>query len=190
MNLNLLKHPITLSTTRLNITSMTDEDWPLFRCLQSDPKLMKFIGPLLDESVLREKFINRIKPWEEDESHWLTLKIVEEQTNNPVGSIGFRLSDISNKRAEIGYLLLQNQQGKGFVVEAGLALLSYLFDEVAVEKIEAHCYLENTPSWKVMEKLGMKREGLLRSHSILNNIRVDDLSYGILSPTLTKSETK
>ncbi len=152
MELNILKRPVILSTQRLKISSMAEQDWPQFKRPQSDPELMKYIGPILDESELKQKFVDRIKPWQEDDSHWMTLKIMEEDTGEFAGSIGFRFIDITSKRAERGYLLLQSQQGKGIIVEAGQALLNYLFNKVDVQKIKAQCYLKNTASWKVILK--------------------------------------
>ncbi|WP_206484376.1 GNAT family N-acetyltransferase [Thalassotalea sp. G2M2-11] len=184
MELNLIKHPITIETERLSLQSMNEDDLPFFYQLQSDESLMKYIGPILTKEAIKQKFAARIKPWDGDQTQWLTLKIIVKSSQNFAGTIGFRLIDIESERAEIGYLLTAEHQGKGYMVEAARAIINFLFHQVNVMKIEAHCCAINQASWQVMEKLGMQREGHFKAHSVLNQQRLDDYSYGLLSPNV------
>ncbi|WP_286232997.1 GNAT family N-acetyltransferase [Thalassotalea sediminis] len=181
MNLTLLKQPILLESEQFIIQSMSQEDWPLFKQLQSDPDLMHFIGPILDPQALAAKFSQRISPWNEDENHWLTLKIVDKDSQENVGSIGFRLIDITQKRVEIGYLLLPKYQGCGIIPHVGALLLNFIFRQLYAHKVVAYCFAENIGSWKVMEKLGMKREAHFCEHSLLHGEWHDELIYGLLA---------
>ena len=54
------------------------------------------------------------------------------------------------------------------------------FREFALHKVFARADLRNVASWRVMEKLGMAREGVLRSHTRLRDEYFDDVYYGIL----------
>ncbi len=184
MKTNLLTSALSLISEHLQITLMTADDFPLFNRLQSDKDLMQYIGPILPPEAIKAKFDERTRPWDGDQAHWLTFKILTKTSNDFIGSIGFRLIDIEAERAEIGYLLLQEHQGHGYMVEAAKALVDFLFDQLEVAKIEAHCYAENIASWKVMEKIGMEREGYFKSHTVLNKQRHDDLAYGLVSPQL------
>ena len=185
MELEILKKPITLTTERLTISLMEAEDFSLFYRLQADEQLMRYIGPVLSREEIQEKFNHRIKPWDGDEQHWLTFKIIINQGQQFAGSIGFRLVDIESERAEIGYLLLTEHQGKGYMTEAAQCLVNFLFTRLKVMKIEAHCSTKNSASWQIMEKLGMQREAHLKSHTVLNDERLDDFSYGLLSPLIS-----
>ncbi|GLX77268.1 N-acetyltransferase GCN5 [Thalassotalea insulae] len=186
MKLSLLTTQLSFTTERLQIRLMQQDDFPLFNRLQSDKALMQYIGPILSPEELKAKFNTRIRPWDGEQDHWLTLKIITKNTNEFIGSVGFRIADIEAERAEIGYLLLQQYQGHGYMTEATRALVAFLFNQLEVAKIEAHCCADNNASWKVMEKLGMEREGFFKSHSVLNQQRHDDLAYGLLAPRLVE----
>ena len=70
--------------------------------------------------------------------------------------------------------------GKGFMPEALRAVIEYFFDEVGVNRIAARHDAENPKSGRVMEKAGMKREGVLRA-SARNNLGIRDaVWYSIL----------
>ena len=185
MNTNLITQAqLQLTTARLSMSFMTDIDWLAFQTLQSNEQLMQHIGPILSEEALNEKFVQRTQPWQGDEAHWITLLIHQKHSGELVGSVGFKLVSIDCQRAEIGYITLAEHQGKGFITEAAKALIEYLFEQVKVRKIVAHCAVENTGSWRVMEKLSMQREGLFKSNFHVNDTWFDEYAYGLLNPAL------
>lgn len=82
----------------------------------------------------------------------------------------------------LGYILDPAFAGRGHATEIGRALLSLAFDELGMRRVTAGCYAANTASWRVMEKLGMRRE----QHGIRDSWHaelgwVDGLTYGILA---------
>ncbi|WP_286272022.1 GNAT family N-acetyltransferase [Thalassotalea hakodatensis] len=180
MNIELIQQSISLQTTRFDLALMTSDDFNLFQQLQTDPRLMQYIGPILEPQALAEKFSQRIKPWQHEEEHWLTFKITEKSSKSAVGSIGFRIEDLAQQRAEIGYLLLGKHQGKGIIPEVGRCLIEFLFQQIGVHKVIAYCYAKNIGSWKVMEKLGMRKEAHFRAHTLLNNEWHDEFIYALL----------
>ena len=58
---------------------------------------------------------------------------------------------------EIGWILNQAYQGKGYAFEAARALMDFAIEVLDAERIVAHCDTRNVPSWQLMEKLGMQR---------------------------------
>ncbi|MEW6991342.1 GNAT family N-acetyltransferase [Colwelliaceae bacterium 6441] len=182
MNISLINEELSITTARLQFTLMTESDRALFTMLQADEQLMQYIGSVLRAEQLEEKFQQRVKPWQGEENHWLTGIVRETSTNDFIGSIGFRFTDIAAQQVEIGYVMRPNYQGKGYTQEIALALLDYLFKQINVTKIVAHCAADNIPSWKIMEKLGMKREGYFEKHSKINNQWFDELAYGMINP--------
>ena len=85
-----------------------------------------------------------------------------------------------HKRAEIGYSISSEQWGKGLVPEATRAIMKWAFPTYGLNKVCARCDVRNERSWRVMEKLGMVREGLLRSHETWRGEPRDILCYGVL----------
>jgi RimJ/RimL family protein N-acetyltransferase len=70
--------------------------------------------------------------------------------------------------------------GQGVAPEAARALIDWGFETFNLAKIWASADLRNERSWRVMEKLGMRREGVLRSHVAGRDGRHDDVHYGVL----------
>jgi RimJ/RimL family protein N-acetyltransferase len=70
--------------------------------------------------------------------------------------------------------------GQGLATEAAQAVMDWSFQNLNLNKIFATCDVRNTGSWRVMEKLGMSREGLLRSHFKWQGEFKDEYYYGIL----------
>ncbi len=80
--------------------------------------------------------------------------------NRLVGAIGMVNVSIANHRCEVGYAISKNHWGKGITTEALKAIIGYLFNDLGFHRIEARCFHENIGSYRVMEKAGMKNEGL------------------------------
>ncbi len=99
-----------------------------------------------------------------------------------VGGIGLGV-DARHDTGELSYGLGRAYWGRGLMPEAAGAVIDWGFGERALARISARADLRNRRSWRVMEKLGMTREGLLRSQ--VKGIRPgyprsDDVHYGLL----------
>ena len=89
--------------------------------------------------------------------------VVLKATGRMIGTVGFTSFDLPNRSAEIGYVIAPDCQGKGYATEAVTRILSFGFCECELERISAVCMKGNLASLRVMEKCGLKKEGLLRS---------------------------
>lgn len=96
-----------------------------------------------------------------------------------VGAAGLNI-DLESNRAELGYWIGVPYWNNGYVTEACQAVLEYAFMKRALHRIVAHHFSNNPASGRVMEKLGMKREGTLRQHFRKWDDYVDCVYYGIL----------
>ncbi len=88
--------------------------------------------------------------------------------------------DVSREIAELGYSIARDHWGKGLATEAARAVIDWAFQTQALAKVFVVTDSRNRQSWRVLEKLGMKREGVLRSNRKLRGERVDDILYGLL----------
>jgi RimJ/RimL family protein N-acetyltransferase len=88
--------------------------------------------------------------------------------------------DTQNSIAALGYGIGRPWWGLGLATEAARAAMDYAFRELGVYKVWARADPRNLPSLRVLDKLGMQREGLLRGHLIYRGERVDRVYYGIL----------
>jgi len=96
-----------------------------------------------------------------------------------VGSAGIDIY-FQHGRATIGYWIGREYWNKGYATEAASILLGYVFDVMKFHKVDSHHFARNPASGRVLEKLGMKREGLLRGHIKKSGVWEDIIEYGIL----------
>ena len=112
-----------------------------------------------------------------------------------IGGIVLRV-DLKHETGGIGYSLARSYWGRGLMTEACRAVINWAFGERGLQKIWSQADIRNRPSWRVMERLGMVREGVLRSHDKDQRPgypRIDHVYYGLLrqkweqtvSPTIT-----
>ena len=72
-------------------------------------------------------------------------------------------------QAEIGWLLSPDWQGRGFATESVAAVLDICFGSLALHRVVVGCTVENTSSWRLMERLGMRRE----AHTVQSGLHRD-----------------
>ena len=97
-----------------------------------------------------------------------------------VGRFGMKLAEPHKKRAEINYSLLPKFWGNGYATEAAKAVLKFAFEDLQLHRIEAGCAVENANSIKLLERIGMKREGRHREILPIRGEWQDNYSYAIL----------
>ncbi|MNN74218.1 putative ribosomal N-acetyltransferase YdaF [compost metagenome] len=105
------------------------------------------------------------------------MVIVDSSTGEVLGNCCLK-AEKSN--AELGYNISKVHWGKGIATEVARSMLEFGFRELKLQRIYATCRPENTGSYKVMEKIGMKREGHLREHFLKNGKWQDSYLYSIL----------
>ena len=97
---------------------------------------------------------------------------------------------ISGAEAEIGYMLHRDYWKQGYGTEVGKALLMFGFEELKLHRIIAHCDAENIGSYRIMEKIGMRREGLFIEsrppHKMSDKKYGDGLFYAILQDEVSR----
>lgn len=116
-----------------------------------------------------------------DEFYAIELK----KEHKVIGNIYLGNRDFNAR--ELGYVLNENYQHKGYGSAASKAVIEYMFKQ-GVHRIYAECAPQNTHSWKLMEKIGMKREAYFRKnvsfHKDENGCPIywDTYVYAILNP--------
>lgn len=96
-----------------------------------------------------------------------------------VGNIAFNSINHSLKKAEIGYWLSAQHQGRGIVSRAVSALFDMAFTQLGMEKVQISAAVSNQPSRAVCERLNMELEGIITNAENLNGRIVDHAIYGL-----------
>lgn len=97
-----------------------------------------------------------------------------------VGIISYNQIDHALNKVSIGYWLAERWQGNGIITRACQALIHHAFEEMAMEKVEISCGLENEASRAVCERLGMEQEGITRRAERLAHQVVDHVHYCLM----------
>ena len=96
-----------------------------------------------------------------------------------VGGVDLSISP-QNATGRLDYSIGRDHWGRGLVSEAARSVVRWGFRTFDLAKVWATADLRNRRSWRVIEKLGMAREGVLRSHHERRGERIDSVYYGIL----------
>ncbi len=141
-----------IKTPRLTLTPITENDWPLFFKLNTDPKVIELCFAPKTEQQVREKFDARLQPWVEGSASWLTLVIRDIETQQPIGVTGFFTTE--DGAHEVGYLLLAEHHGKQYGTESLAALLDWAAREHQIGEFQAVVTAGNIASERVLIKCG------------------------------------
>ena len=107
--------------------------------------------------------------------------MVLKDTGHVIGTAGFMSLQEENACTEIGYSFSKKYWGHGFATETLQALIRLSFKEMKLHRVEAIYDVENPASGRVMEKCGMKEEGVLRKKILNRGEWRDVVIYSILS---------
>jgi RimJ/RimL family protein N-acetyltransferase len=94
-----------------------------------------------------------------------------------MGAIGLHVTR-NHDRAEIGYWLGVPYWNRGYVTEAAKAIVDYVFNTLDLNRVFAFHFTRNPASGRVLQKIGMKREGTMRQHIVKWGEHVDVDHYG------------
>ena len=103
------------------------------------------------------------------------------ETGRVIGTMGVMAWIPEYRVAEVGYSLGKKWWRQGYAAEALSALMDLMFDEMRINRVEGQCDVRNPASARVMEKCGMKREGLLRQRIRNKGETVDVLLYAAIA---------
>ena len=167
--------PVELRTARLLLRpfELTDVDdvW----AYASDAEVAQY-RPLPDPYTRNDaaEFVSR--QLRTDWSTNLEFAIVDGQ--QVVGGTSLHVNP-EHETAELGYLLGKRWWGRGLATEAARAVVDCGFQRFRLHKVYARAHVDNKRSWRVMERLGMTREGVLRGHWKMRDEHVDLVYYAV-----------
>ena len=146
-----------LETQRLILRHLGLDDFDIFFQLDSDPAVMRYIGPPLTEKQSRERLEKAIQKYTTRSGLGRWMAVLKDDGE----SIGWYILDHLEESGmiEVGYRLLQKHWGKGYATEMSIALLRYGFFNLGLEKIVGITNSENTASQRVLKKIGMQHAG-------------------------------
>ncbi len=171
-----------IETERLILRPFRIADAPaMFRNWASDPAVTRYVTWPTHKNVEETERIveNWVRQTAADPSFYqwaVELKSLGE----PIGSIAVAhlYEDVAG--AELGWCLGKPWWGQGIMPEAAEAVIAFLFERAGFHRVAARYDARNEKSGRVMQKLGMVREGVLRQAGRCNAGVCDEVVYSIL----------
>jgi [ribosomal protein S5]-alanine N-acetyltransferase len=169
-----------IMTDRLNLREFEFSDWKQIHLYSSDIDALKYMswGPNTEEDTVR-LVQNFITAQTESPRLRYAFAIVLKKNHSVIGGCELILQEHS--QASIGYCLNRRYWGEGYATEAVFELCRFGFDELNLHRIFATCRPENVASYNILEKIGMKREGMFREHFYAKGKWQNSYLYSILT---------
>lgn len=173
-----------LHTPRLTIRPATRDDadatWR-FRRLEEVGTWITWWAQDLDD--YREVFCEEVR---------LAKTLVVERDGEAIGDLMLNIGSpyaqyevreqAKGVEAELGWVLDPAYGGRGYATEAVEALMRLCFEDLGLRRVAAHCFADNEPSWRLMERVGMRRESHTKRESLHRSGEwLDGLSYAMLA---------
>lgn len=171
-----------LTTQRLILTRLKPEDWQLFLQIHTDETILEYISAVPQLADIRQRFQDRLAPWQVTSFHMLCLVIRRKEDGVAVGMMGANPEWAPHRQAEVGYSLLSSYFSQGYGREALSALCEFLFRDCEFHKLKAQVVEGNIASRRVLEKNGFALEGTLRDNYLLRGRWVNDWLFGRINP--------
>jgi len=174
---------ISLKTKRLLIRNFKENDYlDLYEYL-SDKETYKYEpGEPITIETARDLCKERAK-----NNNFLAVQL----KNKVIGHIFFKQTEPKKLMTwEAGYIFNRKYHGNGYATESLKSIIEYGFNKLSIHKITAHCNPKNISSWKLLERVKMKREGKSRKNIYFNKnnngepIWLDTYVYGLLETDL------
>jgi len=153
-----------LETERLILRRFCKNDAEdCFNNYAADEELYRFISDTAKtrDYIDNEWLASADEAYAEDDAYYWA--IVEKHENKVIGEIFVDDYGTSNCWCELDWKIGRAYWNKGYATEAAKEVIAYLFNTVGFHRIQAKCTAENIGSERVMQKLGMSREGVLRA---------------------------
>ncbi len=171
-----------LETDRLLLRDFRLEDEEGIYEYASDPEVVRLAdwGPS-DLSTVRANLQRRL----EDQDRWpresIEVAVELRRESCLIGIMRITVLDHTNRTADFGYTLNRRYWGNGYATEGTRALLQLAFSNLDLHRVWATCDVRNNASFRVMEKLGMRREALFKKDVLQKGEWRDSYLYAVLA---------
>ena len=168
-----------LKGERLTLREFSISDFDSVHEYAVDSEVVRFMewGPNTETAT--QEYIARALSFAEEAPRAIyELAVTEASSGQLVGGIGLH---ISGTQAMLGYCFSRSTWGRGYATETARLLVSYGFGSLGVHRIWARCDSENLASLRVLEKLGMRREGLAKHDCQIRGVWRNTFLYAVIA---------
>lgn len=176
------QNPPRLSTARLVLRPVKDGDVDAVYAIYSDEVALKYFArePLASREEAELMVTEKLVPDLDDKAMVWAISLARDE--QMIGTFTLFHIDLTNRRAEVGYILDRAFWGKGYASEALRKMIDYCFTELGYARLEADVDPKNDGSLKLLEKHGFEREGYFKKRWLIRGKWYDSVMFGLLNP--------
>jgi RimJ/RimL family protein N-acetyltransferase len=171
-----------IETERLYLRPFQDDDLAELHAFYSRPDVARYLYWEAKElEGTRESLILKKKRTQLGETDSaVILAVILKESNVLIGEVMIFLRSTENRQGEIGFVFNPAYHGRGYATEAAKVALRLGFETAKLHRIYGRCDPRNTGSYKLMERLGMRREAHFIHNEIFKGEWGDELHYAML----------
>lgn len=170
-----------VSTARLTLRRATVDDADAVLSYRGSPMVTEWLG--MPPEDFHERFVAPER---------LDLLLVIERDGAVIGDLMVKIGDAwsppqqadqaKGVQAELGWAIRPEETGKGYATEAVEEVVRLCFEDLELRRVKASCFVGNHPSYRLMERLGMRRE----THAVRDALHpsgewLDGYEYALLA---------
>jgi RimJ/RimL family protein N-acetyltransferase len=172
---------IYVRSNRLILRQFSQQDVDSFYSYRSSPEVAKFQSWENYQYNDAKVFVSeQTKSVPNQPGTWFQFAIALGETNHLIGDCALHTLLDEPRIVEIGFTLAEEHQGNGYASEAVRALLSYVFNSLGKHKVIAFSDVRNEMSVRLLERVGMRKEGHLLENYMSKGQWVDEYQYSLL----------
>ena len=170
-----------LESERLILRRFRDSDLAPFVAYRNDPEVARYQSwDSFDEQEARAFIREMASSQPGVPGEWFQFAVESKETGGLVGDCALQVDGQEPYRAELGFTLAREHQGKGLASEAVSRLLDYAFASLELHRIFAIADCRNKPSWTLLERVGLRREGHFLESVWFKGEWSDEYMYAVL----------
>lgn len=177
--------PISLphETDRLVLRRFTPDDVDAVHAYHSRPDVARY---QYWEPRSRDEVTDEVDKWigadgSDETREAMVFAVTLKDSAVLVGDMVLLFRDREARQGEIGFTFNPDHGGNGYATEAAIAVMGIGFEAFGLHRIFGRCDARNAASWRLMERLGMRREAHFREHALFKGVWDEEFYYAMLA---------
>jgi RimJ/RimL family protein N-acetyltransferase len=180
--------PIIADTPRLTLGPFASSDVEALLAYRNDPEVARYqswihMTPTEAGHIIGQSGIAPGTP-----GSWSQLAVRLKPSGQLIGDIGLFVEAADPRLGEIGFTFDRDHQGRGLATEATAAALRLAFDILHLHRVKALVDCRNAPAIRLLERVGLRREGHFLQHTWFKGAWCDEYLYAVLHRDWAKSD--
>jgi RimJ/RimL family protein N-acetyltransferase len=170
-----------IATKLLKLRQFKKSDLDALLAYRNDPEVSRYQGwGSSYSSAQANEFISEMVSRVPGNTGWTQIAIELKSSGATIGDVAINTLEFEPRSAMIGYTLAREHWGQGYALEAVTALLKHCFENLNMHRIRANCDTRNESSWRLLEKIGFRREAHFVESYLEDEIWCDEFEYALL----------